>query len=96
MNSFTIRDTTVDLPVFDEDVELTPITSLDKREVTSDFLFDGASLRSLDMEHVRLLAGRVKELRTAHAAFTDAAPTRSSSADATSPRSVGRRASSRA
>lgn len=69
MDSLTIRDTTVELPVFDDDVELTPITSFD--EVTSDFLFEGASLRSLDLGHVRLLVGRVKELRTAHMAFTD-------------------------
>lgn len=71
MDSFTIRDTTVELPAFDDDAELTPITSLDEQEVTSDFVFEGASLRSLDVDHARLLAGRVSELRTAHAAFTD-------------------------
>lgn len=71
MDRLTIRGTTAELPAFDPDVELTPITSLDGQEVTSDFLFDGGSLRSLDLEHVRLLTGKVQELRTARATFTE-------------------------
>lgn len=71
MDRLTIRDTTAELPAFDSDVELTPVSSLDEQEVTADFLLDGGSLRSLDLEHVRLLTGKVQELRTARAAFTE-------------------------
>ena len=71
MARLTIRDTTAELPAFDPDVELTPVASLDEQEVTSDFLFDGGSFRSLDLEHVRLLTGKVQELRTARAGFTE-------------------------
>lgn len=70
MDRLSIRDTTTELPVFDPDVELAPITSLDEQEVTSDFLLDGGRLRSLDLEHVRLLTGKVQELRTARGAFS--------------------------
>jgi uncharacterized protein YjbI with pentapeptide repeats len=71
MDRLTIRDTTAELPAFDSDVELTPVASLDEQEVSSDFLLDGGNLRSLDLEHVRLLTGKVRELRTARAAFTE-------------------------
>lgn len=71
MDRLTIRDTTVELPAFDADVQLTPVASLDEQEVSSDFLLDGASLRSLDLDHVRLLTGRVQELRTSRASFTE-------------------------
>lgn len=71
MDRLTIRETTVELPAFDADVKLTPVASLDEKEVTSDFLFDGASLRSLDLAHVRLLTGRIHELRTSRASFTE-------------------------
>jgi uncharacterized protein YjbI with pentapeptide repeats len=71
MDSLTIRDTTAELPVFDEDADLTPVAALDEQEATSDFLFGAASLRSLEVDRVRLLAGRVQELRTGHAAFTE-------------------------
>ncbi|WP_051451401.1 pentapeptide repeat-containing protein [Actinospica robiniae] len=71
MDRLAIRDTTVELPAFDADVKLTPVASLDEQEVTSDFLLDGASLRSLDLDHVRLLTGRIQELRTSRASFTE-------------------------
>lgn len=71
MDQLTIRDTTVELPAFDADVKLTPVASLDEQEVTSDFLLEGASMRSLDLDHVRLLTGRIQELRTTRASFTE-------------------------
>ena len=71
MGQITIRRTSVDLPVFDEEVVLEPVFSLgtDSGPV-SGFKFGEASLRALDLENVRLLSGKVRVLRAERASIT--------------------------
>jgi uncharacterized protein YjbI with pentapeptide repeats len=57
--------------MFDPEVELAPTRSLDSSEMTSGFLYEGASLRSLDLNSVRLITGQIREVRAARADFTD-------------------------
>lgn len=71
MDRLTIRGTTAELPAFDPDIELAPTRSLDSSEVTSGFVYEGANLRSLDLDAIKLITGQVRELRTARAEFSD-------------------------
>jgi uncharacterized protein YjbI with pentapeptide repeats len=71
MDRLTIRSTTAELPVFDPDIELTPTRSLDSSEVTSGFVYEGANLRSLDLDAVKLITGQVHEIHTERAEFSD-------------------------
>jgi uncharacterized protein YjbI with pentapeptide repeats len=71
MDRLTIRSTVAELPVFDPDGDLTPTDSLDSSEMTSGFVYEGASLRSLDLNAVKLITGQVREIRSARTEFTD-------------------------
>jgi uncharacterized protein YjbI with pentapeptide repeats len=64
MDQITIRQTSADLPVFDEEVDLEPVSSLDTDGGSvSDFQFGDASLPALDLKNVKLLHGRIRALR---------------------------------
>jgi uncharacterized protein YjbI with pentapeptide repeats len=71
MDQITVRRTSADLPVFDEEVDLEPVSSLgtDGGSV-SDFQFGDASLRALDLKNVRLLHGKIRALRAERATIT--------------------------
>jgi uncharacterized protein YjbI with pentapeptide repeats len=72
MEQLTIRKTSADLPVFDEEVELQPVSVLgtDNGSI-SDFQYGDASLRALDLEKVTLLHGKVRAVTAEHANITD-------------------------
>jgi uncharacterized protein YjbI with pentapeptide repeats len=73
MAQITIRRTSADLPVFDEEADLEPVPSLSTdRGLVSGFEFGEASLRALDLENVRLLSGKIRALRTERASITGA------------------------
>jgi uncharacterized protein YjbI with pentapeptide repeats len=68
MDQLTIRRTSADLPVFDEEVDLEPVSSLDTdRGSVSGFQFGDASLRALDLENVKLLRGKIRALQAERA-----------------------------
>jgi uncharacterized protein YjbI with pentapeptide repeats len=69
MDEFTIRRTSAKLPVFDEEVDLDPVSSLGASGV-SGFRFGDASLRALDLENVRLRNGRISALRAERVSMT--------------------------
>lgn len=71
MARLTIRSTTAELPAFDPDKRLIDITAIDETDVVSDFRYREASLRSLELERIRLLSGRIEQLRAGRAEFTD-------------------------
>jgi uncharacterized protein YjbI with pentapeptide repeats len=66
-----IRRTSADLPVFDEGVDLEPVSSLgaDGSSV-SGFDFGAASVRALDVKGVRLFDGKIRAVRAEHASVT--------------------------
>jgi uncharacterized protein YjbI with pentapeptide repeats len=66
-----IRRTSADLPVFDEGVDLEPVSSLgaDGSSV-SGFDFGAASVRALDAKGVRLFDGKIRAVRAEHASVT--------------------------
>lgn len=70
MDRLTIRNTVAELPFFDPDTELTPTDSLDSKDMTSAFIYEGAHLRSLDLNAVKLITGRVRDVHAARAEFT--------------------------
>jgi hypothetical protein len=66
VGQITIRGTSVDLPVFDDEVPLEPVFSLDASDrPVSGFDFRGASVRALDVENAGLLDGKVRALLAA-------------------------------
>lgn len=68
MEQLTIRKTSADLPVFDDDLELRSIPALgaDIGSV-SDFQYADASLRMLDLENVTLLHGKLRAVKAQRA-----------------------------
>jgi uncharacterized protein YjbI with pentapeptide repeats len=68
MGQITVRRTSANLPVFDEDTELEPVSSLGGS--VSGFQFGEASLRTLNWENVRLFSGRIRALRAGQASVT--------------------------
>jgi len=71
MGQITIRQTSVDLPVFDEEVDLEPVSWLGaKSGLVSDFRFGPATVRALDLADVRLLHGKIRALRAGRASIT--------------------------
>lgn len=71
MDRLTIRGTVAELPVFDPDAELTPTDSLESSDMTSEFVYEGAHLRSLDLNAIKLITGQVREVHAARGNFTD-------------------------
>jgi len=70
MDQITIRQTSVDLPGFDEETDLEPVSSLGANSrFVSDFWF-GATLQALDLAEVQLLRGKVDGLRAERASIT--------------------------
>lgn len=68
-----IRRTSADLPVFDEDVDLEPVSSLDADgSSVSSFEYGAASVRALDVEGARLFGGKIRAVRAGHASMTAA------------------------
>ena len=68
MGLFGIRGTSAELPVFDEQARLEPVTSL--RGSVSGFSFGGLSARALDVADAALLGGKVRAVRAEQAALT--------------------------
>jgi uncharacterized protein YjbI with pentapeptide repeats len=68
MGQITVRRTSANLPVFDEDAELEPVSSLGGS--VSGFQFGEASLRALNWENARLFSGRIRALRAGQASVT--------------------------
>jgi uncharacterized protein YjbI with pentapeptide repeats len=66
-----IRRASADLPVFDEDADLEPVSSLgaDGGPV-SGFEFGAASVRALDVKGVRLFDGKIRAVRAEHVSMT--------------------------
>jgi uncharacterized protein YjbI with pentapeptide repeats len=73
MTQITIRKTTVDLPVFDGDVELRAVSALgaDIGSI-SDFQLAEASVRALDLENLTLLHGKIRAVKAERASITAA------------------------
>jgi uncharacterized protein YjbI with pentapeptide repeats len=72
MEKLTIRKTSADLPVFDEEAELRPVDVLGTDKGTiSDFEYNDASLRALDLESATLLHGKVRAMKAERAKITD-------------------------
>lgn len=71
MGRIKIRHTSVDLPGFDEDTVLEPVSSLgpDTRLVC-DFEFGDATLAALDLAEARVLHGKIRGLRAERATIT--------------------------
>jgi len=71
MNHITIRRTSAELPVFDEEVDLEPVCSLSTRSGhVSGFQFGDASLRALDVANISLRHGKVRALRAERVSIT--------------------------
>lgn len=68
MDQITIRRTSADLPVLDEDTELEPVSSLSGS--ATGFQFGEASVRDLNWENIRLFTGTVRALRAGQASVT--------------------------
>ncbi|MBS2966803.1 pentapeptide repeat-containing protein [Actinocrinis puniceicyclus] len=68
MDQLVIRRTSADLPVFDSDMELQSVSTLgtDTGPI-SDFEFGDTSVRTLDLENVTLLHGRICGVKAARA-----------------------------
>lgn len=73
MSQFTVRGTSADLPVFEEDADLEPVSSLGTGAgLVSGFEFAAASLPALDLEDVRLQSGKIRAVRAEQASITGA------------------------
>ena len=71
MGQLTIRGTSADLPVFDEEMELVPVSSLAAAGGSvSGFEFGGASMRDLDVTDARLHGGRIRAVRAERASMS--------------------------
>jgi uncharacterized protein YjbI with pentapeptide repeats len=72
MEQLTIRKTSADLPVFDDELELRPVSALgtDTGSI-SDFQYGDASVRTLDLERVTLLHGKLHAVKAERANITD-------------------------
>jgi hypothetical protein len=71
MDQITIRQTTADLPAFDEEVDLEPVSWLGADSgLVSDFQFGGATLRALDLADAWLLRGKIRAPQAGRASIT--------------------------
>jgi uncharacterized protein YjbI with pentapeptide repeats len=71
MDQITIRRTSADLPVVDEEVGLEPLSSLGTEGgLICDFQFGDTSLRTLEVRNVQLLHGKIRALRAERATIT--------------------------
>jgi uncharacterized protein YjbI with pentapeptide repeats len=70
MDRLAIRSITAELPAFHPDTNLTDLTALNGTDVVSDFRYRDADLRSLELEKIRLLSGRIEHVRAGRAEFT--------------------------
>ena len=71
MDQITIRRTSADLPVFDEEAGLEPVSSLGTEGgLICDFHFGHTSLRTLEVRNVQLLHGKIRALRAERATIT--------------------------
>jgi hypothetical protein len=61
----TIRGTSVELPVFEEDAELTSVSTLGRGvEDRSNFVLDDVNMRALELNDIVLRYGKINKLRT--------------------------------
>lgn len=73
MGQITIRGTRADLPCFEEDITLNPVSSFGPAGGSlADFRFGAASVRALDVKDVRLTHGKVHSVRAEAATITGA------------------------
>jgi uncharacterized protein YjbI with pentapeptide repeats len=71
MDQITIRRISAELPVFDEEAGLEPVSSLGADGgLVSGFRFGDASLRAWDVDNARLVHGRIRALRAEQASIT--------------------------
>jgi uncharacterized protein YjbI with pentapeptide repeats len=71
VDQLTIRGTSADLPAFDEEADLEPVSSLSPAGGSvSGFEFSGPSVRALDVKDVRLLDGKIRSVRAERAGMT--------------------------
>lgn len=68
MEQLTIRNTSAELPVFDAEVELRPVSALgtDTGSI-SDFQYNDTSVRTLDLEKITLLHGKLRAVKAERA-----------------------------
>lgn len=72
MGQITIRGTSADLPLFEEEADLGPVSSLGPAGGSvSGFEFGGASVRALDVKDVRLLDGKIHSVWAEAASMTE-------------------------
>jgi uncharacterized protein YjbI with pentapeptide repeats len=71
MGQMTIRQTSVDLPGFDQDTVLEPVSVLSSdTRLVSDFEFGDGTRDSLDLAEAQLLHGKIRGLRAERASIT--------------------------
>jgi uncharacterized protein YjbI with pentapeptide repeats len=71
MSQITIRETSADLPVFNEEADLERMSSLGPAGASvSGFEFGGTMVRALDVKDVRLLDGKILSVRCERASMT--------------------------
>ena len=71
MDQIKVRQTGADLPRFDEETNLEPVSSLGTgNRLISDFQFSDSTLQELDLAEVQLFRGKVRGLRAERATIT--------------------------
>jgi uncharacterized protein YjbI with pentapeptide repeats len=71
MDQIKVRQTGADLPRFDEETDLEPVSSLGSgNRLTSDFQFGDATMQELDLADAQLLRGKIHGLRSGQATIT--------------------------
>jgi len=71
MGHITIREISVDLPAFDEDMELDRVSSLGGRGgLVCGFEFSGTRVPALELQDITLADGRISQVRAGQASMT--------------------------
>lgn len=71
MGRITIRETSAELPAFDEEADLERVSSLGPAgALVSHFEFGATMVRALDVKDVRLLGGKIRSVRSERAGLT--------------------------
>jgi len=73
MDLITIRQASADIPVFDEEISLEPVSSLGTEGgLICDFQFGDVSVGALEVRNVHLLRGKIRAVQAGRASITGA------------------------